>query len=84
MDPNGTLFSTAAGLKLAGGNGTLTSPEYAQSGFKVLRLHSSWCYCSNQCHADCELNATRTQSTVCASCGYGMSAQLSAFAAIIL
>lgn len=38
-DPNGTLFSTAAGLKLAGGNGTLSSLEYAQSGFKVLSCH---------------------------------------------
>ena len=39
-DPNGTLFSTAAGQKLAGGNGTLASSEYAQSGFKVLQPRS--------------------------------------------
>jgi hypothetical protein len=35
-DPNGTLFTTAAAEKLAGGNGTLASPEYQRSGFKVL------------------------------------------------
>ena len=35
-DPNGTLFTTAAALKLAGGNGTLASSQYRQPGYKVL------------------------------------------------
>ena len=33
--PSGGLFGTAAALKLAGENGTLSSPEYRQSGWKV-------------------------------------------------
>ena len=39
-DPNGTLFTTAAAEKLAGGNGTLASSEYRQPGFKVVCLCS--------------------------------------------
>ena len=39
-DPNGTLFTTAAALKLAGGSGTLASAEYRQPGFKVRQLRS--------------------------------------------
>ena len=35
QDPNGGLFATAAGLKLAGGNGTLADPQYMQPGWKV-------------------------------------------------
>ena len=35
QDPKGGLFATAAGLKLAGGNGTLANPQYMQPGLKV-------------------------------------------------
>ena len=35
QDPNGGLFSTAAALKLAGSNGTLSNPAYYQPGWKV-------------------------------------------------